>query len=181
MKIETWKDLDFIKSGKYDYQVSSEGRVRRIWTIENNGAYVVYNELLNIHKNEYGYSIVTIESRNYKLHRLVAKAHIPNPENKPIVNHINENINDNRACNLSWCTIKENNNYGTARARKSLRREINKGTIIVLHDSKTLEIIDIFQCSREAEAKTGINRRTIDNLLSKNILKPWRGIIFNRV
>ena len=61
-----------------------------------------------------GYLSVTIPtisySKNCSIHRLVAEAFIPNPENKPAVDHINGNKTNNRVENLRWVTIKENNN-----------------------------------------------------------------------
>lgn len=54
-----------------------------------------------------GYCIIRIRGKNYKVHRLLAEAFIPNPENKPTVDHINRIRDDNRLCNLRWATQKE--------------------------------------------------------------------------
>ena len=60
-----------------------------------------------------GYKIVSLSYKNKKhkrfgVHRLVAETYIPNPDNLPEVNHINENKLDNRVENLEWCTTLDN-------------------------------------------------------------------------
>lgn len=57
-----------------------------------------------------------------QIHRLVALAFIPNPQNLPCVNHKDENPKNNRADNLEWCSYSYNNNYGTARERSAKSR-----------------------------------------------------------
>lgn len=57
---------------------------------------------------DYGYMRVMVKRRTYAVHRLVAETFIPNPENKPVVDHINKDRHDNRAENLRWVTAKEN-------------------------------------------------------------------------
>lgn len=61
---------------------------------------------------------------NKSVHHLVAEAHIPNPENKACIDHINGVRTDNRLCNLRWCTAKENSNFPLAKKNMS---EAKKG------------------------------------------------------
>lgn len=58
------------------------------------------------------------EYKQLYVHRIVAKAFIPNPNNYPQVNHIDEDGTNNNAYNLEWCTHKYNVNYGTAKERR---------------------------------------------------------------
>ena len=74
-----------------------------------------------------GYLIVKLSKQGkvfpFLVHRLVAEAFVPNPENKEQVNHLNETKTDNRACNLSWVSLKENINYGSHNKRSAESRK----------------------------------------------------------
>lgn len=58
-----------------------------------------------------GYHRVKLMGKTYKVHRLVAEAYIPNPYNKPTVNHKDGNKTNNQACNLEWSTWSENKQH----------------------------------------------------------------------
>lgn len=81
---------------------------------------------------EKGYRTVSLEkgkkgvdriSKHMLVHRAVALAFIPNPDNLPVVNHIDGNPNNNRADNLEWCTYKYNSNYGDCKLKISIGRK----------------------------------------------------------
>lgn len=76
-------------------------------------------------KNKKGYLLVGLRKDNksklYQVHRLVAMAYLPNPNNLPQVNHIDENKEHNWINNLEWCDAKYNNNYGT-RTKKTMKK-----------------------------------------------------------
>ena len=76
-------------------------------------------EIINIHNghkrvlqpNTKGYLRVMINHKNLLVHRLVAQKYVPNPENKPQVNHIDGNKLNNRYTNLEWVTNQENRKH----------------------------------------------------------------------
>ena len=89
-------------TGFEDYAINEEGQV--INTRKGNS--------LTPHLNENGYLYVTLRRNNRNVttsvHRLVAETYIPNPENKPFVNHIDANRSNPHKVNLEWCTQSEN-------------------------------------------------------------------------
>ncbi len=110
---ENWKDID----GYSSYQVSDFGRVRTL-----GGRIVVNSRSGNLRKTAsrylalcdsgHGYKCISITMdsirKSFSVHRLVAIAFIPNPENKPDVNHKDGDKSNNYASNLEWCTESEN-------------------------------------------------------------------------
>ena len=108
------------------YEVSNTGKVRSLDRYVKNGcSYRLHKgKVISLLKGEYGYIQVNLyyNGKNYKkyVHRLVAEAFLPNPDNLPQVNHKDEVKSNNCVDNLEWCSAKYNVNYGT---RKDKVRE----------------------------------------------------------
>ena len=95
------------------YMINTKGEIKSSLT----------NKILKPSKHKSGYMLVGLRrdgvSKTVKVHRLLAKAFIPNPENKPHVDHINGVRDDNRLENLRWCTNQENQSFELARLNNS--------------------------------------------------------------
>ena len=107
---ESWKDK---KDYEGIYQVSNCGRVKSIKFGKE--------RILKLTKDKDGYLIVNLyknnKSKTFKVHRLVAEAFLPNPDNLPLINHKDEDKSNNIVSNLEWCDVKYNTNYGTRNKR----------------------------------------------------------------
>lgn len=141
------------------YEVSSTGRVRRLAGIsEGKHKYPVKaRELKQSRRN--GYPFLALckagkPKREY-VHRLVAEAFIPNPDNLPCVNHKDETRTNNNVENLEWCTKKYNVNYGTRAQRFSeIMRNKSCGVQMFSRDG---ELITVFRSVMDAHEATGIS------------------------
>ena len=167
-------DIEIWRTAIYDdeiyeglYKVSNLGRILSL-----NYNHTGKPGLMNPGKDKYGYLKVDLwkngESKTCKVHRLVAETFLPNPENKPQVNHKIEGdegkkINmvifnedgtiDKEKTTIEWVTSKENNNYGThnERAAKAISKANTNGKLSkpVLQLSLSGELIREWESTRE--------------------------------
>lgn len=159
---EIWKP---IKGFESYYEVSDLGNIRR------NG-----NMLKQMYNKQTGYFSVTLSvdgktTRKYT-HRLVAMAFIPNPENKPQVNHKDCNKTNNVVINLEWATNKENNTHAWANGiNYHSPTQIGEGS-----SNHKLTNADILEIRRKAltysnhksiAAEYGVARSTISRIVKK--------------
>lgn len=144
------------------YKVSNLGRIKN-----------PYGRIIKANYKE-GYMQVGLRNedgvKQKRLHRLVAKAFIPNPENKEQVNHINGNKSDNRVENLEWVTNFENRLHavktGLVPSECLGIKVVNKATGI------------IYNTIHEAERLSGVPRKVISYHLSAKCRKPkWQKVI----
>jgi hypothetical protein len=88
------------------------------------------------HLDKDGYCVVSLKcngkSIKRRVHRLVAEAFIPNPNNLPTVNHMNEDKTNNRVDNLEWMSIQENCEYSQSKKYRLLH--IASGEITIVHN-----------------------------------------------
>ena len=130
--MEEWKQIEH-DGIKYNYEISTEGRVRNMKT----GRIMVQSD------NGRGYLYVVLKKKSFRVNRLVAIAFIPNPNNYSDVNHKDKNRHNNRVENLEWIPHDEH-------------VQKNKGRKV-----KCIETNTIYDSTRQASRETGIAQPNI--------------------
>lgn len=133
------------------YEVSNLGRVKT-FNYKNHGT----EAFLALTDVDGYYTVHICEEKHPKVHRLVAEAFIPNPDNLPEVNHKDENGHNNCVDNLEWCTSRYNNNYGTRNER--IAKALSKPVIQYTLDGK---FIKEWASTREIGRQLGVYHSNI--------------------
>ena len=131
------------------------------------------NKYLSLFLHKHGYFILSTKlngrlakGSTFKVHRLMAETYLPNPNNYPVVNHKNGNKQDNRVCNLEWCTSRQNalHSYklGLSKPQNKEQNAMWKGTKDKIEEARVLR-------------EQGLSLRKIGALLgvSKNAINRW--------
>ena len=143
-----------IKGYEGIYEVSDQGRVRSLKFGKE--------RILKQGKPQNGYLQVDLykngEQKKYLVHRLVSKTFIPNPDNLPEVNHIDEDKENNTVQNLEWCDRKYNQNYGNRTQRQS-----EKCSKPVLQYTKSGEFVREWKSATDVERNLGYYSQNISS------------------
>ena len=161
---EIWKP---VKGYEDCYEVSNTGKIKSIKTNKE----VFKRRISKGVGNKDGYIKCLlfkrgIQTKQYYLHKLIAEAFIPNPENKPQVDHLNGNSLDNNILNLRWVTQKENNLNKNTRLSWIESRRNSSNKIYITPDGKTFKLLS--DCSKHIGADESNVRYHVNRHKDKN-------------
>lgn len=154
--------------GFSNYQINREGEV--ISSMRGSP------KRLKPNARRHGYLAVALSDgkiqKAFSIHRLVAITFIPNPENKPCVNHINGIKTDNRAVNLEWCTQSENAKHSFRIGTQSNKGERHPSRILTAQQAKEIRELALSGLpQKEIGEKYGVTFYTVSKIKHG---KLWR-------
>lgn len=176
MKEVKWKPIN----GFEDYEISNYGIVRRIrYNNAGNKSQYKLPYYIKPKLDKDGYLKYTLckngKNKCIFAHRLVALHFIPNPKNKPQVNHKNGKKQDNRVKNLEWCTQKENNKHALKTGLRNMKN--NKMSKVVIQKDKDGNIIQEYKSSGDAGRINNFHSSHIRDCC-RGVLKTYKGFIW---
>lgn len=176
--MEEWKP---IKGYEGIYEVSNMGRVRsldRKGKLLRDGVWYPQNrrgQMMKIRTLSTGYKEVPLRKDRkqvrYFVHRLVALAFVEGYKKGLVVNHLNCDPSDNRACNLEWVTQKENTNHADHNIKIALYHQKE-----VKQLDKNGNVVAVYSCQSDAAKAMGISSNYISYLAIHK--KPYKGYYF---
>ena len=163
-----------------DYIVSSFGRMASLPRVIMRGGrpYKKRGTLMKPRLNKHGYYVVFCRKDGKyvfcPIHRVVAKAFIPNPYNKPVVDHIDTNRTNNNVLNLRWCTLSENN-LNPITQKKMIQNAplLEKRPIVAIGIDGHIEHFESYSDAARAGYKMGCFRRCLNGTQRLYKGKQW--------
>ena len=167
-RIEIWEDIPGYEGY---YQISNLGNVKSLKRETNNNhgkeEYIKSQEIRN------GYYSVSLwkegKGKHYTIHRLLAELFIPNPDDKPQVNHIDGNKLNNNLLNLEWVTQEENARHAY------MNGLIQQKTTPVIQYDKDMNFIREWNSIKEIEEELKINHGNIVTVCKQNSNRKYAG------
>lgn len=162
------------------YEVSDDGRIflKEHTVIRSNGSKMTYARKEKIRTvKEFGYEEVKVsvnnKTKHYKVHRMVAETFIPNPDNKPFINHKDGNKLNNHVSNLEWCTKEENQQHAE---RNNMVRD-RRGYAVDVYDCNGY--VATFASITKASKYLNLDRIIIGRIIDTN--NKLKGFSFRSV
>ena len=164
---ERWKP---IKNYETRYEISNYGRVKSLAKY-NRKSDIILTPTANVRDGRLSVCLCkdTKTRQRISVHRLVAQAFIPNPNNYEEINHKDENPKNNNADNLEWCTRKYNMNYGTLPKRIN---EKNKKAVVGRNEHMQIKLNYIREGQKYGYDSRGILKSIKTGKLYKGLI--WR-------